>query len=188
MKKTEYDNIMANYVNNKRPINTPKDQLLNVLYPLQTSYRNAENNIQKQTVLEEVIEYTKKVKDMEDLRDKIAETSDPSLFGNYGRKKNNLINTNANFITHKIEPIEIGGNLFVEVHGDDNLEGGELDEVPLIEKRGKNYISVQDFSNQLEKNTLDVFAAEGINSIISTVNDSDNFDKQGIFNNIKKIL
>ena len=48
MKKTEYDNIMANYVNNKRPINTPKDQLLNVLYPLQTSYRNAENNIQKQ--------------------------------------------------------------------------------------------------------------------------------------------
>ena len=169
MKKTEYDNVMANHVNNKKPINTPKNQLLNVLYPLQTSYGNAENNIQKQTVLEEVI----------------AETSDPSLFGNYGSKQGNLVNTNYNFMTNEIEPVEIDGNYYIEVHGNDNLQGGILDEVSLLEKRNKNYISIQDFSNQLEKNKFDAYAAEGVSSIINTVNDSDNFNKQSTFNNIK---
>ena len=185
MKKTEYDNIMVNHVNNKKPIDTPKDQLLNVLYPLQTNYRNAKNNIQKQTVLEEVIEYTKQVSDIEDLRDKIAETSNPGLFGNYGRKKNNLINTNFKLMTNNTEPKKFGSNYYVEVSDNDILEGGLLNEVPLIEKRGKNYISIQDFSNQLELNKFDHASAEGINSIISTVNDSDNFNRQGIFNNIK---
>ncbi len=183
MDKKIYNSIMQEHKNRVHPISVPKEQIANALYPLQTEFLNSSSNLGRQKVLDKVADLTKEVGDIEDLKDLASKTSNIKKYGsNYLGKKNNFANTNVDIVSNKAEIKTINGMQYVKVNDNDLKSNVMLDQVDLIEG---NYISFHDYKDFLKKNEFDFKSSDAIYNIINTINESENFNRDSIFNNLK---